>query len=68
MPSRVIRRFDYRAADKALDIEFVSGRVYRYLDVPEPVYRDMCRSFSKGEFFNTHIRDCFAFEQISAPK
>jgi hypothetical protein len=62
MPSSVIRRFWYR--ERVLGIEFVSGRRYRYLDVPEPVYDEMRRSASKGEFFNTHIRDKFVFERV----
>ena len=68
MPSSVIRNFRYCTADRVLEIEFVSGWVYRYLNVPEPVYSEMRRSFSKGEFFNTHIRDHFAFERINASR
>ncbi len=63
MPSTVIRRFDYRAQDASLEITFVSGKRYRYLGVPPDLYRQMRESFSKGEFFNHHIRDHFAFEK-----
>lgn len=63
MPSTVIRHFHYQPAEQALDITFVSGRSYRYLRVPPKVYEDMRRSFSKGEYFNQHIRDHFAFER-----
>jgi hypothetical protein len=66
MPSTVIRNFHYRLGDQALDITFVSGRSYRYLRVPPKVYEDMQRSFSKGEYFNRHIRDYFAFERIKS--
>jgi lysyl-tRNA synthetase class 2 len=64
MPSSVIRRFRYK--DRVLEIEFVSGRRYRYLDVPAAVYREMCNSRSKGEFFNARIRNRFSFRRISA--
>ena len=63
MPSSVIRRFGYRPDDASLEIIFVSGRRYRYLDVPPDLYQQMRDSFSKGEFFNRHIRDRFAFER-----
>lgn len=63
MPSSVIRNFRYRPNEQALDITFVSGRTYRYLRVPPKVYEDMRTSFSKGEFFNQHIRDHFTFER-----
>ena len=63
MPSSVIRNFRYRPGEQALDITFVSGRAYRYLRVPPKLYEEMRASFSKGEFFNRHIRDHFAFER-----
>lgn len=64
MPSSVIRAFRYRPDEAALEITFVSGRRYRYLDVPQQVYEDMRSSFSKGDYFNRHIRDRFAFKRI----
>lgn len=63
MPSTVIRAFDYDPADRRLDIEFVSGRRYSYLDVPEDVARALRASRSKGGFFNRRIRDRFACER-----
>lgn len=63
MPSSVIRAFSYRPESHSLDVTFVSGRRYRYLDVPDDIYRRMRESFSKGEFFNRHIRDHYAFEK-----
>ena len=63
MPSSVIREFHYRPRSLELAITFVGGRRYSYLDVPEATYRAMCESFSKGEYFNTHIRDHFAFRR-----
>ncbi len=60
MPSTVIRRFDYDAANTALTVEFVTGRRYRYADVPEDVAQAMREAFSKGSFFNHRIRDRYA--------
>jgi hypothetical protein len=64
MPSSVIRRFRYEAQAKALEITFVSGRKYRYLQVPPRIYEGMRSSLSKGEYFNRHIREHFAFERV----
>ena len=64
MPSSVIRAFRYRPEDHALDVTFVSGRRYRYLEVPEALHRKMREAFSKGEFFNAHIRDHFRFQRM----
>jgi len=61
MPSSVIRRFDYDAAEARLDVEFVTGKRYSYHDVPAEVVAEMRAAFSKGSYFNTRIRDHFAF-------
>jgi hypothetical protein len=61
MPSSVIRSFDYDPAERRLDIRFVSGRLYSYLDVPERVVAAMRRAGSKGGFFNRRIRDHYRF-------
>ena len=59
MPSSVIRSYRYDPQQKRLELVFVSGRRYRYHDVPEETYSAMRRAFSKGEFFNANIRDQF---------
>jgi len=64
MPSAVIRTFDYDAERHRLSIEFQSGRRYAYLEVPELIFRDMKRAFSKGDYFNAHIRNHFEFERL----
>ncbi|MBC7985701.1 MAG: KTSC domain-containing protein [Sphingomonadaceae bacterium] len=61
MPSTVIRSFDYDPADRRLDIEFVTGRRYSYLDVPEEIVCALHASRSKGGFFNRRIRDRYRF-------
>jgi len=67
MPSRVIRWFRYLSEERELRIGFQSGREYAYQGVPEPLYLAMRRAFSKGEFFNAHIRNHFPCEPRGAP-
>ena len=64
MPSTVIRRFAFRPAEAALDVEFVTGRVYRYFAVPEPVARGLAQSRSKGVYFNKAIRERFDYRRL----
>jgi lysyl-tRNA synthetase class 2 len=66
MPSSVIRRFAYDASRRVLDVEFVSGRRYRYSAVPPAVAEAFGAAASKGRFFNARIRDRFAFAELSA--
>jgi hypothetical protein len=64
MPSSVIRAFAYDSDRHSLAVEFISGRRYRYDDVPQPIVEAMRAARSKGQFFNTHIRDRFATTEI----
>jgi hypothetical protein len=65
MPSTVIRSFKYDADSRKLYIVFQSGRRYTYESVPAETYLAMKGSFSKGEFFNAHIRNNFSFVRES---
>jgi len=64
MPSSVIRRFAYDPQTSSLEVEFVSGRRYRYAPVPEELAARFRAAFSKGRFFNAHIRDAFACVEL----
>ncbi len=64
MPSTVIRRFDYRPAARELTIEFVTGRRYVYLDVPEEEAEALRSAFAKGVHFNRRIRTRFAAREL----
>ena len=63
MPSSVICSFDYDPAAHILDVQFISGRRYFYLDVPEREVEEMHQASSKGGFFNRRIRDRYRFER-----
>jgi len=65
MPSTAIRRIEYRHDRSALDVEFVTGRVYRYFAVPEAVAAGFRHVRSKGGYFNRALRDRFAFIQLA---
>jgi KTSC domain len=62
MPSTVIRSYRYDPQRRELSIVFQTNRRYIYSDVPEETYAEMKAAFSKGEFFNRHIRDKFDFK------
>jgi hypothetical protein len=64
MPSAVIRRYGYDPRHRALTVLFVTGRRYRYAEVPPEVYAEMRRTLAKGPFFNTRIRGHYAYEEL----
>jgi hypothetical protein len=57
-------RYDYDA--RTLDITFVSGKTYRYLQVPLDVYVDLIDAESKGEFLNDNIKDTFVCAEVTS--
>jgi hypothetical protein len=63
MPSTVIRSFSYDDAARELTIIFRTGRQYTYEGVPKEIFEAMKAAFSKGEFFNDHIREHFRFRR-----
>jgi hypothetical protein len=65
MPSTVIRRFAYDQNERALWVEFTTGRRYVYEDVPEDVATTFRSAFAKGAYFNTRIRDRFRFREVT---
>jgi hypothetical protein len=65
MPSTVIRRFDYVPERRELIVEFVTGRRYAYLDVPEEAAVAMRAAFAKGRHFNAHIRDRYRYRMLT---
>ena len=66
MPSTVIRRFAYRPREAQLDIEFVSGSVYRYFAVPGEVAAELAGFRAKGIYFGRAIRNRYACRRLDA--
>ena len=66
MPSTVIRRFSYDPDARELDVLFTTGRLYRYHGVPRAAADDFRAAFSKGRYFNAHIRDAYDYTECVA--
>jgi len=62
--SSAIRSIGYDPQNQILEVEFISGRVYQYFDVPEFLYRGFSLARSKGEYLNTRIGDRFRSEEL----
>jgi hypothetical protein len=54
--SAAITNVGYSKRHHILEIEFVNGAVYRYLDVPVSIYRDLMSAESKARFYDSNIR------------
>lgn len=64
MPSSVIKHFNYRPEARELEVLFVTGRRYLYADVPPDEIEAFRAAFSKGSYFNRHIRDRYAYREL----
>ena len=65
MPSSVIAGIRYDAERERLVVNFVTGRVYEYVDVPPDVARAFRSAFSKDTFFNAYIRDRYDHRELT---
>lgn len=61
--SNSIKSFDYDPEKKTMRLEFQNGSIYTYHDLPPSVYQGLKESPSLGQYFNTHIRDKYAFDR-----
>jgi lysyl-tRNA synthetase class 2 len=62
--SSAIASVAYNEKQQTLDIEFRGGDTYRYMRVPEFVYRELLKAESAGAFWNT-IKDQFNYEKAN---
>ena len=54
--STAIAKIGYSKRRHILEIEFLNGAIYRYLDVPPPAYRNLMAAESKARFYDSNIR------------
>ena len=64
MPSSVVAAIKFDAGTSTLRVIYISGSVYDYKNVPEEIYNEMKKAFSKGEYLNKHIKPNYEFEKI----
>jgi hypothetical protein len=54
----------YDSKTQTLCIEFTSGGVYEYDNVPEAEYRGLMSAGSKGSYFHQNIKDRYSYRKI----
>ena len=63
--STAIERLGYDPGRGVLRATFRgSGKTYAYHDVPQEIYDGLLFADSLGAYFNAHVRDRFAFEEL----
>jgi hypothetical protein len=67
LKSHAVTSAGYDAETRTLEIEFSSGRVYRFSDVPASVYAWLLRVPNKGVYVTRSITGRYAYEDLTRP-
>jgi hypothetical protein len=59
-----IKSIGYSVEVNILEIEFHSGNIYQYFDVPLEVFNSLIDASSQGKYFNQYIRKVYKAEKI----
>lgn len=47
-----------------LEVEFSTGAIYQYYNVPEHIHRELMQAGSKGKFLHQHIRNVYPYSRV----
>lgn len=64
LDSEALASVGYDPASHVLEVEFASGRVYQYFDVPRHEVERLLRAPSQGAYFSDRVRDRYRYELI----
>lgn len=59
-----VRSIGYDPTSATLEVEFQNSFVYQYYNVPQHVYDALMAASSKGQFFNSQIKNMYAFSRV----
>lgn len=54
----------YDSATETLEVEFLSGSVYQYYNVPQNMYDKLMTAGSKGRFLNAYIKNAYPYSRV----
>jgi KTSC domain len=63
LDSSVIKSVTYNETNQTLDVEFREGHSYRYMHVPEFLYRELLNAESAGAFWNA-VKNQFEYVKL----
>lgn len=60
-----IRSIGYNPESAILEVEFTSGDIYQYFDMPDHLHQQFLNASSHGQFLNDYIRYNYRYQKIS---
>ena len=70
MPRRPVRSnniasIGYDVANHTLEVEFRTGSVYQYFNVPESVYRGLMNASSHGSYLAQYVKEAYHYREVN---
>jgi hypothetical protein len=62
--SSAVVSIGYDLKTETLEVEFKSGGIYQYYNVPDQVYRTFMASDSKGTFLHVNIKNAYSCSRV----
>lgn len=59
-----IASIGYDPDSQTLEVEFHSGGVYQYFQVPTSIHDDFLNASSKGQYLSQNIKNRFPYNQV----
>ena len=60
----MVASIGYDEASETLEVEFTSGSIYQYYDVPISIYQKFMQARSKGKFMDEYIMDEYPYSRV----
>jgi hypothetical protein len=67
LESSLLAAAAYDSERRLLEVEFHTGELYRYFNLPPHCYQELLQAHSKGRYFNANIRNQFPYQRLSHP-
>lgn len=64
LESTSLRSVGYDPSARVLEVEFLNGGVYQYLDVQDDEYEEFREADSKGRYLNTAIKPSHRYRRL----
>lgn len=59
-----LKSIGYNEDKKILEVEFNSGGVYQYNNVPKNIFEELMTASSHGKYFNQMIKEIYSWNKI----
>lgn len=63
-----LQSYEYDPDTQILTVQFVSGSIYQYFNVPHTEYWNLRQSGGSGSYFHDKIRTSYGYQKIFDPR